>query len=302
MGLLEDMIDKVSSNTGLEIAAPYYGGRITASINRLLYDFQARDVPDVTGLSIWKVESATHVTYLRPPTRLEIKNYLSRLPRQQVVYLGPQMNHIHLLYGSQGFFDTLAYETHFLHWFDEPPRLPQLFQVIQAAYDGSRFWYVQEVRRLVAESAALRKAYVENVPPDELRVPYAPSLMKTAYGVLHHLRVKREEEQAAIALRKHRLSVAEQRRQAELALHARLEKELAFSGGRLVSYERERNGQVRVRFQVDGDSYTAVAHEDRAALHTAGICLNGSDHLFDLTGIVVKIREGVRRREINKTL
>lgn len=139
----------------------------------------------------------------------------------------------------------------------------QPFERAVARVDGSALWYDQADRRAdpwVAE--ALRTALAEARP--EPGVPGLAPGEAAAYALLAPGPVARAEER-------------------------RLREALATGGGALVGYEHVEGG-LRVTWEREGRRHVVLVGPGLDVV-SAGICLSGEDHHFDLTSLVGVVAE-----------
>jgi hypothetical protein len=111
------------------------------------------------------------------------------------------------------------------------------------------------------------------LPPRRLDRPGLTPEQRLAYAAEH---VRREH--AEIERRK-------------LSDEGRLQTALEHAGARLTGFS-EVQDVYRVSYVVDGRRHTSVVRKDNLAIASAGICLSGEDHKFDLASLVSVLREG----------
>jgi hypothetical protein len=145
----------------------------------------------------------------------------------------------------------------------------QLFEVIEARFDGTRFWFAgPDPRWYPATGAYLRESLHKEVDPASLRRPGLTAEEREAYAFAFQAteRARRKSE--------------EERMRAALA-HAGADfREL-----------REHHDVVTIAFEVDGQRHVSVVSRKDLSVQVAGICLSGQDAAFDLQSLVGVIRE-----------
>jgi len=149
----------------------------------------------------------------------------------------------------------------------------QLFEVIQARFDGSQFWYAgNDPRWDPAIASYLRQALDQMVVPeklnrsgltDEERQTYASNYWPR-YETSDEIRRSREEK--------------------------RLRQALEHAGAELKDYV-ERRDVYTVTYEIDGQRHVSAISKQDLSVQVAGICLSGEDQKFDLQSLVGVIRE-----------
>jgi hypothetical protein len=158
-----------------------------------------------------------------------------------------------------------------------PPRFveeAELFETIVTRFDGTQFWFDGvDTRADPGAAAYLRESLQKMVDPKRIARSGLTAEQRTAYTLQHAMR------QEAIEL--------EERARPE----ARLKRALAHAGAALRDFS-EQPDVYRVSYTVDGRRHTSVVRKDNLSIVTAGICLSGRDHDFDLGSLVGVLREG----------
>ncbi|MBV8078197.1 MAG: hypothetical protein JO284_17440, partial [Planctomycetaceae bacterium] len=149
----------------------------------------------------------------------------------------------------------------------------QPFEVLLTRFDGAQCWYEgPDPRRDPATAAFLREALARMVEPEALSRPGLTAEERVAYTLNYLPRLEAEA-----AARRDRVE-------------ERLRAALAHAGASLADYT-ERGDVYRVAFEIDGRRHVSVIAQDDLSVQTAGICLSGQDHLFDLQSLVGVLRE-----------
>jgi hypothetical protein len=154
------------------------------------------------------------------------------------------------------------------------------FEVVQARFDGSNFWFeAVDPAGNASRAAYLRQSLLARVAPNQL----------DSAGLT-------PEEKGVYAINCFRDEAARRRTQAERA-QERLREALEHAGAGLVDF-LERPDGFRVTFAVGDQRYVSAVRKDDLTVEVAGICLSGRDNDFDLASLVGVIREGGETGEL----
>jgi hypothetical protein len=149
----------------------------------------------------------------------------------------------------------------------------ELFEVVQARFDGRHFWYEgPDPRRDPATAAFLRRSLEMMVPPDMLKRSGLTAEERDVYAANYWPRYELSEEA---------------RRSRE---EKRLRGALGHAGAELKEY-RDRGDVYTITYEVDGQRHVSVVSKKDLSVQVAGICLSGDDESFDLQSLVGVIRE-----------
>jgi hypothetical protein len=255
---------------GSEFLAPVVRGRgVTVKIVGVRCALSVSP-PDFHGWGIFRADSHTHATLLREAAALQRQAYLRLFPSISLIICSGQ---------SSAPRATPADLSDSRFHFDGPvpvdlsPRL-DLFDVVVAGFDGTRFWFDRiEPRADPAAAAYLRREIVQMTDPKQLQRPGLTAGQRVAYAMEY---VRRAE---AI--------LADRQRQAD----ERLKQALAHAGAILCDFT-DAEDAYRVTFNVDGRRFTSIVRKDDLTVQSAGICLSGQDRDFDLNSLVGVLREG----------
>jgi len=149
------------------------------------------------------------------------------------------------------------------------PRL-RLFETAVVRFDGAAFLFESAERAPMA--AWLREQL--DLGTTDLHRSGRAAAERAAFGVQRRVR-----EEAAKS--------ADQRR---------LESALNLADAELIRYEA-RADQFTVTYRVDGRTFTSLVQRGDLTVLSAGICLDGTDRLFDLTTLATVMRESGERGE-----
>lgn len=156
----------------------------------------------------------------------------------------------------------------------------QLFEVIQARFDGNCCWFEGPANSHNPRTAQyLRESLQKFVQPDKLELPGLTKEETEAYQMAYWPALEADIE-------------AKKDRKEEW-----IKESLRRAGAQYRSYI-ERGNTFTVEYLVDGDQHRTVVNKDTLAVQSAGICLSGGDSAFDLQSLVGVIKEGTRRGRI----
>ena len=250
------------------IAPVVKGGRVTTSIDGLVYEFRIND-PAFEGWAVLKPTSPTEARIEGDPRRNDIRKYLSCFPVLDLILI--------MRIGETGSY--LAYPAHredylkrfgvgnevYVHLVGDGETL----RWVKAAFDGSNFWFVSAHRgRSRQVSGYLKKSLNELVDPVDLRYPDLLPEEKAAYSI----------------------AIEDLLEKGKSDIERRLERALDFAGAKLVSYS-EMEDTYRVRWTADDREHISAIKKEDLSVLSSGICLSGQDEDFDLTSLVGVMRE-----------
>lgn len=156
----------------------------------------------------------------------------------------------------------------------------QLFQHVLAAFDGQTCWYDQvDQSRPPAPAKYLRESLQQLVEPVDLGWAGLTQEEKDAYLMAYGPRLEADVES--------------KRDKQEERLKAAIER----AGGSYQSYI-ERGNTFTVEYRMGGEVHRSVVDKDTLGVQSAGICLSGTDAMYDLQSLCGVIAEGIRRRRI----
>lgn len=258
-----------------EVLAPVLAGRgvrvrIAGVVCSLRVD-DPSDHPSFEGWAVLRPLALDRARIVRPARLAEVAAYLRLFPAVRLIALARAGRSWHALPASGGD-RRVRIERPVPVAFVEDGVQP--FETLVARFDGARFWYARrDGRRNPALAAYLRQALNEETPPERVR--------KQGLSA---------EERAAYAWAWGLLEAA---RQAGIA--GQLADALMHAGGRLVDFT-ERDESYTVAYLVGDARHISTIRKDDLSVLTAGICLAGRDHDFDLTSLVSVMRESAGRR------
>ena len=224
---------------------------------------------DFEGWGVFRAKSPTTAELVRPARLAERQQYLALLPLLRLVvclregdrWLGLPAHRADTRFQIHGLVHVRL--------IDEV----QLFEVIQARFDGSQCWHDgPEPRHDPRAAAYLREALAGMIEPEQLSRPGLTAEERAAYAINYAPRL-----QAELEARRDRVE-------------ERLRAALAHAGAEFRNYQ-EHGDVYRVSYQVEGRRHTSVVARNDLSVQVAGICLSGEDHHFDLQSLVGVLRE-----------
>lgn len=252
-----------------EFLAPVVrGGQVQVRIAGVLCTLRIRPA-DFEGWGVFRPASHSDAALVRPAKLAERAGYLELFPRVRLILAAnPEEQWLALMaHRSDSRFriDGMV-----------PVRLveeAQLFEVIEARFDGTQFWYAGlDSRWDPAMGRYLREQLGLLTPPEKLQRSGLAAEERAAYGLNYWPRYEATEEG--------RRSREEQR----------LRSALDHAGAALTSYV-ERQDVYTVTYEVDGQRHVSAVSKKDLSVQVAGICLSGEDQNFDLQSLVGVIRE-----------
>ena len=277
--MIDNLINKLSAQEKefleQDIFAPYIkgGSYVSVRLNGVVYRLKTSKFK-ADGFGVFKARDANNADFLREAELFEKDEYLSLLPKTDVV-----------LVHNVG--RWLAYPSHsnsFRHQFGLEPKLfavlcadnVEPMDTAEVRFDGSNFWFdsvkitdnaekIDSLReRLKNQNYTITKNIVSGLTPEEEKA--------FNYAVEFH-------------------------RQANMTnLERRLHNELNKFGASLDDFiERGNNVSVQWKDKRTNSTYTSVLNKDTLGVVTAGICLSGGDRVFDMQSLVGVCRQAKRR-------
>ncbi len=248
------------------IAPIVSGGRVCVRVCGIVYELS---VPGTyTGWAILKIKNQQEAQVIEPATPAVVLKYLQLFPRIQMVALQPFQNRWWAIAASGS-------DTRIKLSGPAPMQLVgscSRFDTVNCRFDGSAFWFESIDRRRDPRIAkTLNKALAEGVEPAKLQCPGATPEERLAYRMLW---LDEHEETSAGASDLERINRA-----------------LAHAGANLEGFSYQDGDRATVRFTVDGTSRSVLLQTSDLSVISAGICLSGMDHQFDLTSLVGVWRE-----------
>ena len=251
------------------------GGLVAVRIAGVVCRFKV-DQADFEGWGIFKAISASTAQLIRTARLAERRKYLDLFPilrliiccRARADWLAIPAHQADKRFQVEGMIPVRLIED------------AQLFEVVQARFDGAQAWYDgPEPRHDPGSSSYLREALAAMVAPGELSRPGLTAEERSAYAANYIPRLQVQIEAA-------RDRVEEKIRAA-----------LVHAGARYRDYQ-ERGDVYRVTYEVDGCRHTTIVDRQDLSVRAAGICLSGEDDRFDLQSLVGVLREGTDTGQI----
>jgi hypothetical protein len=155
-----------------------------------------------------------------------------------------------------------------------------LFDMIRTRFDGTNCWFeTVDPKHSARHALYLREQLNQLTEPDKLELPGLTVEERDAYLMAYGPAIAADIE-----------SKKDQQEE-------RIKAALGVAGATYQSYI-ERGNTYTVEYLVNNERHRSVVSKETLAVESAGICLSGGDHQFDLTSLVSVIAEGQRRHHI----
>jgi len=254
------------------ISPVIHGSRVRVKILGLVHEFKVTS--GFQGWAILKPISSTEAKIIGSPNFREVSHYLAQFPRLRLVLSGKQNDFwlgLHINVKSYAHSEIIQ----------SPILLAsgvQLFDSIIARFDGASPWFqMRDSRSNPAMAEYLRECLEKKIPVEKLRKPGLNPVHKKAYEWQTFLREKKI---------------------GELTLE-KIKRAVDHGGGEFKSYI-EREDSYTVVFALGDEDFRTTVRKDNFAVISAGICLDGHDHKFDLQSLIGVVREGQEEQLIHR--
>ncbi len=252
-----------------EFLAPVIlGGKVQVRIAGVICTLNIRPA-DFVGWGVFWPTSHSDAELVRPAKLAERQRYLELFPLIRLILVDQREDQWFALPAHPS-------DSRFRVEGAIPVRLveeAQLFEVIEARFDGTQFWYAgSDARWDPAMASYLRQELARLTPPEKLHRSGLTAEERTAYALNYWPRYEASEEA--------------QRSREERRLRSALE----HAGAELKDYV-ERRDVYTVTYEVDGQRHVSAVAKKDLSVQVAGICLSGEDQKFDLQSLVGVIRE-----------
>ncbi len=259
------------------ILAPVLNGstRVRVRLFGIVYELNVRNSEDFSGWALLRITNPGEATVIGRAGPKDIERYFKLFLRIRVVIL----------------------ELYRGNWWAVPaqendPRLRisgaipvQMadrvapFDTVYTRYDGTWFLYEGPDRRHDPSIArALRQSLNENIEPENIRISGVIPAERRAYEMLYLLKHPH--------LLPGRTATTSGDNQKDKIAFA-----LAHSGAELDAFWYLNPELMAVRFILDGETQTANISATDLSLVSAGVCLSGEDHKFDLASLAGVLRQ-----------
>jgi hypothetical protein len=244
------------------------GGKVQVRIAGVICTLSVRPA-DFEGWGVFRPASHSEAELVRPAKLTERRRYLELFPLVRLILVDRHEEQWLALPAHRS--DARFQITGVI-----PVRLveeAQLFEVIEARFDGAQFWYAgPDARWDPAMASYLRQELARLTPPEQLQRSGLTAEERAAYGLNYWPRFEASEE-------------AKRSRE-----ERRLRSALEHAGAELREYI-ERQDVYTVTYEVDGRRHVSAVAKKDLSVQVAGICLSGEDQKFDLQSLVGVIRE-----------
>jgi hypothetical protein len=251
------------------------GGVIQVKIAGVVCRLKVRP-DDFEGWGVFRPTSPTAAELVRPARLAERREYLALLPLVRLIVC---------MRDGGRWLGLPAHQADSRFRIDGPVPVQlieevQVFEVIQARFDGALFWYDgPEERHDPGAASYLREALARMIEPDQLSRPGLTAEERVAYAINYVPRLEAE-----LQARRDRVE-------------DRLRAALAHAGAEFKDHQ-ERGEVYRVSYEVDGRRHTSVVARNDLSVQMAGVCLSGQDRAFDLESLVGVLREAHQERGV----
>jgi hypothetical protein len=252
-----------------EFLAPVVrGGHVNVRIAGVICSIRIQPA-DFEAWGVFRPVSHCEATLARPAKLAERQRYLELFPIVRLILIGQLDNQWLAIPAHRA-------DSRFRIEGSIPVRLVeegQLFEVIEARFDGSQFWYDGPDSRWDPGTASyLRQELGRLTPPDQVHRSGLTAEERDAYVLNYWPRYEATEE-------------ARQSRE-----ERRVRGALAHAGAEFKDFV-ERQDVYTVTYEVDGQQHVSAVAKTDLSVQVAGICLSGEDEKFDLQSLVGVIRE-----------
>jgi len=231
------------------------------------------------GWGIFKPVSRHLAQYIRNPTMMEKKQYLSLFPTLRFVLNRQDGN---TWFGNP----ATQSDTRFKITGSVPIQLAeevQVFDIVCTRFDSSFCWFDEiDPSRNPKNFNYLRGALQELLEPDKLKISGLTKEEIDAYHIAYHLAYENSEE-AKKGSESDRIKTALTRAGADYKGHI------------------DRGDTYTIEYAVDGHQHRSVVTKDNLSVVSAGICLSGGDRNFDLQSLVCVVRTGHNKGHVVNT-
>jgi hypothetical protein len=276
MGKSKDVTDALNRLAAAEerflasefLAPVVRGGRVQVRIAGVICSLRIRPA-DFEGWGVFRPASHSDATLVRPAKLAERARYLELFPLVRLIltskpaeqWLALPAHRADSRFRIDGLIPVQLVE-------DAQP-----FEVIEARFDGTHFWYAGPDSRWDPGTASYLRGQLEVLThPEKLQRPGLTAEERAAYAVNYLPRYEATEE-------------ARRGREEQ-----RLRSALEHAGAELRDFV-ERQDVYTVTYEVDGQRHVSAVSKADLSVQVAGICLSGEDENFDLQSLVGVIRE-----------
>jgi hypothetical protein len=272
-----DLISKIgaqeSSLTKRTFVSPNFNNDTVATrVEGIVYSFS---VPKKEGWFKFQPVNTKRARVVGPADMMEIEEYLKQLGKVRVV----------LVMKQQGLYMGIPDKTnnYGLGFNNLMPiylcgDYPNDFDRVIARYDGANLWYERvDSGNDPAKGDYLRECMAKITMPEKVKFWGLTLEEKHAYALRMTFDKKFVEEQKKDTIKQ----------------------DVEFAGGKFIAFN-EKSDHFAVTYTVEGQQFTTrVTKDPRRMVISAGLCLAGDDHKFDLKSLVTVIREAQEREIVH---
>ena len=267
--LLAKLAGEESKFFNSEFLGPVLKGQtVRVKLSGVVLTFSIITPKNFEGWGVYSALSPKTAKFVREPKMKERQDYLELFPSLRLIlcgkdeeqWLGIPANSSDTRFKISGFVPIRL------------PREVQMFETIQARFDGTNCWFEQTDASSLRNAVFFRQAL--SVETDPAKVVFGGSS---------------KEEHKAYAIAFLREIEAKKDRNEE-----RIKLALERAGAEYRSYI-DRGDTYTVEYVVNGEQHRSVVSKNNLSVQSAGICLSGGDAAFDLQSLVSVIKEGQNR-------
>lgn len=272
LDLLAKLVKDETAFLDTEFIAPRIAGDVGVKIGEAVCQMRIKP-RGYHGWGVFRPIDYRSARFVRVPTDMERERYLSAMPLVRMLITGRD-DHGYMGVQTHHFGANVVAKL----WFAEGP---ELFDSVVTRFDGMHFVYDgPDNGRGLMYAERLREALAN----DEPEAPAMPGLLPQEKWLYREALIGKRE-----AMEKERKGKAEYR----------LADALSHAGAVMRSYVERNDGYV-VEFMIGKHKHSSFVDKN-LRVHSAGLCLSGRDHDYDLASLVSVIREGQEKGRVNVT-
>ena len=272
-----DLISKIgkqeSSLTEKTFISPNFNNDTVATrVEGIVYSFS---VPKKEGWFKFQPLNSKKARVVGPAEMDEIEAYMKQLGKVRIILVMKQQD---LYVGIPDKANNFGLEFNNLMPVYLCGDYPSDFDRVIARYDGANLWYERvDTGNDPAKGDYLRECMAKVVMPNKIKFSGLTLEEKHAY---------------ALRLTFDRKLVEDQKKDT-------IKQDVEFAGGKFIGF-MEKSDHFAITYTVEGQQFTTrVTKDPRRMVVSAGLCLAGNDHRFDLKSLVTVIREAQKRRIVH---
>jgi hypothetical protein len=278
---MSNLFDKLAAEESAFFNSQFFspvlrGKPIRVRISGIIVNLKVTKPKDFQGWGVFSPASYKEAKYVRAPNMTEKNQYFDLFPAIRLILCRNNNNQWLGLPAHRS--DTRFKVTGLVPVF--LPEEVQLFEVIQARFDGANCWFQETCAGSDPKIPIyLRESLNKLVDPNKLVCSGMSVEEQDAYLMAYGPALEADIE-------------AKKDKNEE-----RIKSALKRAGAKYSSYI-ERGNTYTIEYTVEGERHRSVVKKDDLSVESAGICLSGGDKAFDLQSLVGVIKEGRNRHRI----